>query len=309
MSKRELTMQEHSTFKIKTTNLRLVSSACALCLLGMTGCGADGVDPTEAVGGSEEPVAGGIGTERPAIAGADGAEAEPIAAVSEELAVVEFDEGHSISFSVLEDGSIAMSETASLTEDLTPLMASPTALQLEPLELYLAATPSNQAVPQALVAAASAANVEVDTHNREVTAEPIGHVKGELFELRDVQAIPWASLCNASGQTEFNNTICAANTQGEDFCAPGLHTWHARVSSKKVRNYAVMAVGCGTGVLDRLGHDPLIGGWKYYDADLPADRHLLIYRINANNSLKRFGGAYRFLPTSGSGIRSWIGFW
>jgi hypothetical protein len=229
------------------------------------------------------------------------------------LAILTVADGHTVSFLRNGDGAFAVSEMASLRhEGVAPLMTDSALLRLEPLEAYLALTPADRPVPEALLAASESPRVLAQARLRETVPGPLEAMPAHLLQLRSKEhpTFPAPELCGSNGTALFQD-ICDANSDlDETFCSPFLHASDSRSSSNKHRHGAVVTVSCGSSVTAEVWRKIALT-WYKDDIDLPADEILLVFHVWYDSSYFRKGKAFAFnsVDTSFNTIRTLIAFW
>ena len=229
------------------------------------------------------------------------------------LALLDLGEGHSIAFMEDGDGVIVVNELVSLSDEPeSPVLTDTFKADWEPLELYLLLTPEDRAIPSALLDATESERILDLARGRSVSKADLGRMPAAFVQLRkkDNDVFYRPDLCGNSGKENFQK-LCDSNAHlGTNFCAPGLHPWHAKSSPGKVRHAAVMSVGCSSSVENVLKSK--IGGvWHKNKFHIDATSYLMISRVWHKYSYKRYAGAFGYnqVASSFNTIRSWIGFW
>lgn len=235
-----------------------------------------------------------------------------------ELATLTLGGGQNIRFLLDPDAQdIALQESGSINRDTElPLLMDARLQELDPLEIYLALTPRDRAVPRAIYELSSSSEAKTSAAARALV-ESLEPMPAQVISYRvkvkqESEFMP--ELCGANGAQAFQQ-ICNTAGASESFCEPGKHTWHGRASSAKYKQSLGFTVACQASVQTR--HWRKFGLWYVKTFNHDADQYWHYTRV-WNTGVGNIGKAYRtvrmdrYNPSSPSSnvsyIRSWIGF-
>jgi hypothetical protein len=231
-----------------------------------------------------------------------------------ELATLTLGDGQNIRFLLDPDThEIAVQESGSINRDTElPLLMDARLQELDPLEIYLALTPRDRAVPRAIYELSSSSEARASAAARALV-ESIESMPAQVISYRHQDAKPQAGfmpeLCGANGAQEFQVLCNRGSNFPESFCEPGKHIWHQRTSRVRYKQSHGLTVACQAAVLTQ--HDLRLGGHKH-TFDMPVHQRWHITRIFGLVRSRRVVRMDRYSPTSAdlnvSYIRSWIGF-
>lgn len=274
---------------------------------GVSGCsaemGAAGAESSQPVGISDLPLA-----------------ADPEAAAGNslsELATLQFPDGRSLRFALDQDAdATVVQEFGPLAEKMAlPILMRESVRDLDALQIYLALTPSDRAVPRALYERASgstrpalAQRALVDT-----VAPMAANVTSFRLVDTDQDSDHMPELCGSDGADEFAD-LCSTSSAPEQWCGNGKHTWHGRTSSGKYNKSEGLTVACNASVRTEHQRKVALTWWKN-DFHMDADNYWHFTRVenySPASKYQRYVRMDRYNPTSASTsvsyIRSWIGF-
>lgn len=275
-------------------------------------CGVSGCSAETDNGGSANPGPVGI---------SDQPLAEDLAAPAEnrlsELATLEFPDGRSVRFAVDEDAdATVVQESGPLGKKMArPILMRDSVRDLDALQIYLALTPSDRAVPRALYERASGGTRPALAQRALVdsVAPMAAHVVSFRLVDTDQDAEYMPELCGSNGDDEFED-LCATSAAPEQWCGSGKHTWHGRTSSGNYNKSEGLTVSCNASV--RTEHRRKVAlTWWSNEFHMDTDEHWHFTRVEnyaPASKYQRYVRMDRYNPsspdTSVSYIRSWIGF-
>lgn len=244
----------------------------------------------------------------------DGKSGEPKGKVSlAELATLTLGDGQNIRF-LLDPGThdITLQESGSINRDTElPLLMDARLQELDPLEIYLALTPRDRAVPRAIYELSSSSEARASAAARALV-ESIEPMPAQVISYRHQN--PQTSnfmpeLCGANGAQAFQAICNTGSSLPESFCAPGKHIWHQRTSRARYKQSKGFTVACQAAV--QTHHEHRLGGHPH---TFYMDAHQYWHSTRVYDSIRyrRRVRMDRYSPTSAdltvSYIRSWIGF-